>query len=442
MPEKSITQLFECETRQEFESAYSRLGIKEQREALKRANQTIEGTVEELIGSEKYSHVSATAEAMETAHAAVGEFQKLTNTAKLGSYEIGFFLIGNCASPEVITEVYIPDTQVVTPAHCDIDGASKANAHRYARRNGGALRSWAHSHASFGVGLSGEDRDTLERNVSDFPGVVQEKVFVNGKPLPYRIKVNPTFVINTHGSEYGAIQFSYPVLNQSRNTNSVNVSRKVRVVGSLPVKRVQDNGAADITLRSRIRRLLMYGQNNNGGTILEAGRGQARLADLVNPRALAEMAEDDLQQAAILYSTLEQKCAALTEAQKSAQSQLTDEKAKFYRRTMQLFYAPLMRSKSRVANVVGVIAKIMAGEYMGTVEAIKGGSIEEDTQATKIWEWNDRIKAVRAVFRQNQGLIHDNRDLLKPVLEMVMNNAYATDNHPDDLRKLRRYLVR
>jgi len=406
--------------------------------AVERANSTIEQKVNEIIHSEEFSRVRITTIAFDKAKRMVAEFQALTDSANTETYELGMLLL-SAKRDYMITDVYLPNSQEVRQGHCNIDGLSQINAGRYARQKGIDIRSMAHSHGRLGVFLSTEDTTTLATLISSFEGVLVREIECNGQKQ--NVVISPTFVLNAAGEEYGAIQFSYLILEATPLDEPLKIRQKVKLVQKVPIEKIGEGDALSFFGNASIRRQLLAGYNIRGGVVLCNGSSQARLSDIVNSRAVAARCEDDMLEARAKYDEMEQRYTKQVQATQDARMQAIQERAGLYRRSMEQFYSPMLRSRSEAAKAVGKIAKILSGEYRGTVESVKQG-LPEGKGETRIWVWKDRIAAARVIYKAHSSEIAQHRQLFMPIWEVLRSNNYAHENYSDDIRKLKNYLVR
>jgi proteasome lid subunit RPN8/RPN11 len=386
-------------------------------------NSSLEATVQKLIVSRDFSKVYITEDALEKMDTVSEEFCSLTDKAGIGNYELGYFYISdNINGNNVISDIIVPDRQVVTPAHCHIDGRSKLKTARYARSLGVNFMSWGHSHGSIDAFLSGEDRDTLRLMGSEIPDVIRVKV---DDSFPYGIFVTPTIVVNARKQRYGAIQFSYKHLEKGPLGTPLQARQKVIISdGSrhegLEVNVVKSRGRKLKIDVDEIRNQLL---NKNGGVIIDDGRQRIHLADIIRQKVPADyksLYHSVFQELEILKIQFQQQFLRYTEGKKDYAllmeqfQDLTDERERLlarlqelealqnmrYIQRMESFYTSLFRARSKRKKYFAVFSKIIAGQHRATVNDLKKGNLAENPDAGKIWKWEDRLKALRVLYDQ------------------------------------------
>jgi len=498
-------------------------------------NTSIQQKLEEMAGSGSYGQVNITERALEKTHAIAREYRGITEKAGIGSQEIGFFLFSEDDSPDVVSDIYIPDKQAVTPAYCDISGASKIIATKTARASGTRMMSWAHSHADLGTFFSSRDRKTLMSDVPGFSGVLREKPEMGGEEIPYAITASPSFVINNNGSLHCGVQYTYKQVEETPLGQPLRVKAMARLKDNAEVN-IASGGSAEIIPRL-IQRQILFGQTGMGGLYLRNGQ---KLADIIGAdisdyesaepaervmpeKKLPEMhgmglmerlkakkkagipienvrqeeaheedyagmkREPDTSGFESKLSALRQRllqrikeCAAdfasrheglgrmykllkaeygelredytgvdkrilavegeikeryaevarrvdaleaqhskerleemLAEAETRYEARFAEQRQEYeallasrcrkrpngYRHSLQKYYEPLAGSRHTVSQKFGIIARILSGEYRGTIDGLESGDTGESEENSRLWKWSDRIKAVRTLYR-------------------------------------------
>lgn len=427
-------------------------------------NRSIESTVNRLINSEEFGQVRATEDALKKVEMIVDEYHHLTDAANIKPQEVGFFLLSDEKTGEgVISDIYIPNNQIVTDVHCNISGYSKMFASGEFEEGPIRLMSWGHSHGDLLTFLSPEDVNNLKDAV--YKRMVQIKVNPE-EGLKYVVRVSPTIVVNVHGSKYAAVQYKFKKLKKTPIGTPIGVSDEVCLnrgpnKQGLNIQVIQNNGNEIQIDRQQIRQELLYGHEDDGGVVIDRAGQKVRLSDLieesrsikteeiidpVKTEGVIEPIQEDLStRVKVLstenknlrgqYQTLETDYNELSVRNEQLQNRINEiESAQnlTYSQRIQSYSSSLLKSTAKRRKNFGIFTRILSGRYRGDINDIKSGNFEENPEKNRIWGWDDRINAVTALYTRQ---IDDFADLelryvntLRTILDEnnYINRTYRT----------------
>ncbi|MBU0980802.1 MAG: hypothetical protein KJ709_08415 [Nanoarchaeota archaeon] len=199
-------------------------------------NKGIDDAVSREVENGALSHVKMTREARDRAQGYISNFRDILDGAGIENQELGFYLISG--DQPVITDIHL-NKQWVNPIHCDIV-VNEQMSERYRRRTGKRIASWAHSHGSLSVFLSGTDISTLKNIVPQYYEGFKLDIEVpwGDDNLKYQVHYFPTVVMNNAGDIYAAVQVKYPKV--TRQGDSYMPSRhSMRLASGVPIRWVQ-----------------------------------------------------------------------------------------------------------------------------------------------------------------------------------------------------------
>lgn len=114
-----------------------------------------------------------------------------------------------------------------------------------------------------------------------------------------------------------------------------------------------------------------------------------------------------------------------------------------YSRSMELYSSRIINSQNEAYQTLGKIAKILSGYYHGTIDDIQQGKEEGDENSAYLWTWEDRIKAVKCIYREKGDQIKSsvkNEDI-EQLFKIISHNKYVTGRYPNKLNELKNLLL-
>ncbi|MDO8516796.1 MAG: hypothetical protein Q7S33_01605 [Nanoarchaeota archaeon] len=106
-----------------------------------------------------------------------------------------------------------------------------------------------------------------------------------------------------------------------------------------------------------------------------------------------------------------------------------------YGKHMDLYSSYLKKSENNENQFVGEIAKMLSGNYRGTIENVKNNQ-EGDKDSPYLWKWDDRINAVKQFYKMNQDKSQD-KEKIDILFSILCKNKYASKKYSDKISELK-----
>lgn len=119
-----------------------------------------------------------------------------------------------------------------------------------------------------------------------------------------------------------------------------------------------------------------------------------------------------------------------------------------YGRAMKLYSSYIENSQNEAYQTFGKIAKILSGYYHGTIDDIEQGKEEQqekkkEDENTYLWRWEDRINAVKHIYRKNEAQIKSTvKDkYIEQLFKIISHNKYVTGRYSNKINELKSLLL-
>jgi len=112
-----------------------------------------------------------------------------------------------------------------------------------------------------------------------------------------------------------------------------------------------------------------------------------------------------------------------------------------YGRSMLLYSSYIGNSQNEAYRTLGKIAKILSGYYHGTIDDIQQGKGEGDENSPYLWTWEDRINAVKHIYRGKGDQIKYNVKDIEQLFKIINRNKYATGRYSNKVNELKSLLL-
>lgn len=116
-------------------------------------------------------------------------------------------------------------------------------------------------------------------------------------------------------------------------------------------------------------------------------------------------------------------------------------KSEGYGRSMLLYSSYIGNSQNEAYRTLGKIAKILSGYYHGTIDDIQQGKWEGDENSPYLWTWEDRINAVKHIYRGKGDQIKYNVKDIEQLFKIINRNKYATGRYSNKVNELKSLLL-
>lgn len=368
--------------------------------------------------------INITAYAKEKLEHIISAFGNITQEAHLPSHEMAIYLLAEKDTVRegkpVINDAYIAHDQTVYPGYCTISGGGAITSERDIKHNlNKRIAGWAHSHGKFSNFFSGRDVRTFENFLTDY------RMF---KDIPveqedgeqYYLEYTYGLVMNQHNdTPYATMNIAYPQIQEGERIAIRNRYEHI------PLNIIEeghftpdDEEKEDIVTQLKERVII--------------GRDGKRLGEYQvvgkNDDDSKKQVGDDLETKIKTKNVLKEKTFSEEQIPKRR-----------YRSLITKYYQKLQQSENKGERVLGIVSKILAGEYRGNVGDIKKGDYVE--RGTRIWRWDKRIEAMKEIYKQHKEefdeITKDTRNELKNILS---KNRYAKKKHATKLKKIRRIM--
>jgi len=113
-----------------------------------------------------------------------------------------------------------------------------------------------------------------------------------------------------------------------------------------------------------------------------------------------------------------------------------------YGKYMEEYSSNLNHSENESYQIVGKIAKILSGNYHGTIEDIKLEKPEGNETSPYLWIWEDRINAVKQIYEMKKDKIKSTEnETISPLFSIININKYVTTKYKPKIDGLKKLLL-
>jgi hypothetical protein len=81
---------------------------------------------------------------------------------------------------------------------------------------------------------------------------------------------------------------------------------------------------------------------------------------------------------------------------------------------------------------LGIISKMLSGDYRGLIDNIKKGELAEKPQEKRLWKWSERFEAFSEMYNQDKNYFKNmDTNVKNELISIIKNNTYLSRKHKE-----------
>lgn len=414
-----------------------------------------------------------TSHAHEKLHVTVDAYKSLLEQAGLPSQEFSFYLTGT-KGDDIVDDVYVIRDQVVTPIRTTTDDRQRSaktegiSSLRDIKLQGKTIKAHGHSHGDMKAFFSSTDHESFYRFNQDRGMKQQLSVTHEDHDHDYSIKPFPALVINHDHDIDLRVKTKRPLYavdeqgQVTKNETYQDHDLEFNIIGAPVTLSQEEKKNIDDDLRKRVtidmKRQTLDQLLGTTKEFVHQPEEQDAIVESLKNRYKEKQHVTEPEEVPLTRKTIDAKVeqpAKNYEQLKQQYDQLLQENRLLkqknaylssrpltmsYTKNMLSYERHLKKQEARPEQLLGTMVKLLSGQYKGSLDEVLQGNYQEDKNETRIWKWEDRIKAVMRLYEDNRETINTvNTGYLDSLKETLHKNYYFRKHHEekkDDLDRL------